>query len=263
MSRIEVLVACMHQKDDSLYSIMNLQTDAVFANQCDEFGYKEYLQPNGATVKLVSTADRGVGKNRNKALMFASGDYLLFADEDMVYVDGYDKMVEEAFNKCPKADIVVFRLEYLNRFTTGRSDVKKYKKLHFWNSMRYGTARVAIRKAALDKACISFSVLYGGGAKYSCGEDSLFITDALKKGLKLYAAPRIIAQVKQETSTWFTGYNDKFFIDKGVLVANCFPRLKGILRIYYALRLRKVTKDYGYRKISKLIKRGFKEFEKL
>ena len=42
MSKVEVLVACMHQKDDSLYREMNLQPDAILANQGDEFFYKEY-----------------------------------------------------------------------------------------------------------------------------------------------------------------------------------------------------------------------------
>lgn len=69
MSKIEVLVACMHQTDDSLYKEMNLQTDAVFANQCDKYDYQEYPQENGYIAKMISTPDRGVGKNRNKALL--------------------------------------------------------------------------------------------------------------------------------------------------------------------------------------------------
>ena len=30
MSNVQILVACMHQKDDSLYKEMNLQTDIAF-----------------------------------------------------------------------------------------------------------------------------------------------------------------------------------------------------------------------------------------
>ena len=87
MSKVQVLVACMPQKDDSLYQEMNLQTDAILANQCDEYSYKLYTQQDGNRVELISTADRGVGKNRNKALMSSSGEYLLYSDQDMVYVD--------------------------------------------------------------------------------------------------------------------------------------------------------------------------------
>ena len=127
MSKVQVLVACMHQKDDSLYKEMNLQTDVILANQCDEFSYSTYKQDDGNMVELISTADRGVGKNRNKALMNACGEYLLCSDQDMIYVDGYDKIIENAFESCPKADIIVFNLEYLNRFTPARKDDARFE----------------------------------------------------------------------------------------------------------------------------------------
>lgn len=263
MSKVEVLVACMHQKDDSLYNQMNLQTDAVLANQSDFYGYEEYVQPNGAVAKLVSTTDKGVGKNRNKALMNATGEYLLCSDQDMVYVDGYDKIIESAFEKCPKADIIVFNLDYANRFTPARKEGKKFKRVHLWNCMRYGTARVAMRKAAVDKTCLSFSTLYGGGAKYSSGEDSLFIREALRKGLKMYYCPAVIASVKQEESSWFKGYTEKFFVDKGVLIANAFPVLKCLLIYYFAYGMRNLTNEYGFSDIVKLMRKGFKEFKNL
>lgn len=263
MSKVEVLVACMNQKDDTLYKEMNLQSDVVLANQSDEFSYREYIQDDGNVVKLISTHERGVGKNRNKALNYASGEYLLCSDQDMIYIDGYPQIVVDAFEKCRKADMIVFNLEYLNRFTKGRKATKKIKKVHVWNSMRYGTARVAIKKSLVDKYGLSFSTLYGGGAKYSSGEDSLFIRDALKKGLKMYYVPTILAQVKQESSSWFKGYNDKYFIDKGVLLANAFPKMKKLLVYYFAFGKRNCSKDYSYWKIVKLMKQGIKEYKEL
>lgn len=261
MSKVEVLVACMNQCDDNLYKEMNLHTDAVLANQCDEYSYKEYNQDDGNTVKLVSTFDRGVGKNRNKALLFATGEYLLCSDQDMIYVDDYPQIVENAFAKCPKADIIVFNLEYLNRFTRGRKLDSKFKRVHLWNCMRYGTARVAMRKSALDKHALYFSTLYGGGAKYSSGEDSLFIREAIRKGLNMYASPEIIAKVKQEESSWFKGYTEKYFMDKGVLIANAFPFLKHFLVYYFAYGMRKLTPEFGFSQICKLMKKGFREYK--
>lgn len=263
MSNVQVLVACMHQKDDSLYKVMNLQTDAILANQCDEYRFETYIESDGNKVELISTADRGVGKNRNKALLNASGKYLLCSDQDMIYVDGYEKIVEEAFQKCPKADIIVFNLEYLNRFTPARKESGKFEKVHIWNCMRYGTARVAMRKGALDKACLSFSTMFGGGAQYSSGEDSLFIRDAFKKGLKMYKSPIVIARVKQEESSWFRGYTDKFFIDKGVLIANAFPAMKHLLVYYFAYGMKSLSKEHNFSKIVKLMKKGFKEFKNI
>lgn len=261
MSRIEVLVACMHQKDDSLYKEMNLQTDVVLANQCDEHGYKEFIQPDRNIVQLISSADRGVGKNRNKALSYATGEYIICADQDMIFVDCYAAKIEDAFKKFPKADMIIFNLEYLNRFTPGKKQTQKYKRLHLWNSMRYGTARAVIRRGAIEKNCLSFSTMYGGGARFNSGEDSLFIREAFKKGLKIYIAPTVIAKVKQEESSWFTGFNDKYFIDKGILIANAFPVLKYLFVYYFAFGKRNVSKDYNFLKICKLMKQGFKIYK--
>lgn len=262
MSKVEVLVACMNQKNFDLYDIMNLQTDAILANQADIFSYEE-IKKNNNNIKLITTHDRGVGKNRNKALIYATGEYLVCADQDMIYKDGYEQIILEAFNHKPNADIIVFNLKYLNRFTKGRKACTKFKRIHWWNSMRYGAARIAIKRTSLEKANISFSHLYGGGAKYSSGEDTLFIREALRKGLKMYYCPEIIATVKQEESSWFKGYNDKFFIDKGILIANAFPSLKNLLIYYFAFKLRKVSKDYNFNKIIKLMKKGIKEFKQI
>ena len=263
MSKVEVMVACMNQVDDSLYRQMNLHSDCVLANQCDEHSYREYTQPDGNIVKLVSSQDRGVGKNRNKALQYASGDFLMFADQDMIYEDDYVQKVQEAFEKCPRADMIIFKLRYLNRLTFGKAETMTFKRLHIWNAMRYGTARVAIRKSAVDKGCLSFSTLYGGGAKYSSGEDSLFIREAFRKGLKIYAAPVTIATVKQETSSWFTGFHDKYFTDKGVLIANTFPVMKHLLVYYFAYRMRKASKEHNFGKVCRLMKQGFREFKRM
>ena len=54
MSKLEVLVTTMHQSDFSKFYQMNLQTNAVIANQTDKNEYVE-ANINGHRVKMVST----------------------------------------------------------------------------------------------------------------------------------------------------------------------------------------------------------------
>ena len=79
----------------------------------------------------------------------------------------------------------------------------------------------------------------------------------------MYTCPIIIARVRQEESSWFKGYDDKFFIDKGVLLANAFPLMKNLFVYYFAYGLRKVSKDYDFKKICRLMRQGIREFKKL
>lgn len=259
--KVEVLVATMYQKNLIKYKDMNLNTDAIFANQDDRYEYtKEII--SGNKVKMITTFDRGVGKNRNNALLYASGDICLFADDDMVYVDNYKEIVQEAFDKLAYADIIIFNIETIGEETRARRLNKKIKRVYTFNSLNYGAARIAVRKNQLFKRNVWFSVLYGGGAPYSAGEDSLFLIEAIEKGMKVYTYPEKIADVRQENSTWFEGYTEKYYIDKGYWLANAFPIMKYPFAFYYAYKLNGSSEKSAI-KMFKLMVLGIKKFKEL
>ena len=81
--KIQVLVAAVGQTDRSLPQKMNIQTDAIVANQCDENSVEQF-EWNGHNVKYLNFVERGVGLNRNNALMRADADICLFADDDKI-----------------------------------------------------------------------------------------------------------------------------------------------------------------------------------
>jgi len=108
---LQVLVATMHQNDHSLLEKMNIQSDAIIGNQCNRNEIEEFNY-NGNTIKYLSFPERGVGLNRNNALMRATADICLFADDDVRYVDNYKDIIIEAFEQNPKADMIVLALRY-------------------------------------------------------------------------------------------------------------------------------------------------------
>ena len=91
---------------------------------------------------------------------------------------------------------------------------------------------MAARREKLKKAGVWFSLLFGGGAPYSCGEDSLFLMDCLRKGLRIYKIPVEIGEEVYRPSTWFEGYHEKFFYDRGYL----FQFLYGPLAYLFGFR---------------------------
>ncbi len=252
--KVEVLVASMNQQDFSLVKRMNLNSDVVIANQSDKYDYNEFIN-NEFTCKMITTSQRGVGKNRNTALLYATGDILIFADDDVEYMDGYAEIITEAFKKNKKADVIMFNLTK----ESGRKMIKKTHKVGFFNFMRFGAVRIAVRKDSLDKANIWFSSLYGGGAKYSCGEDSLFIRECLKKRLKIYAIPNILAKLLDyRPSTWDTGNMIKQAYDKGIWLKNAFPKMCILLKYVFAYKMK--TGDLSFVATLKQIQKGIKDF---
>lgn len=233
---VQVLVAAMHQQDHSLLEKMHIQSDAIIANQCDRNAV-ETFQWQGHTITYLHFKERGVGLNRNNALLRATGDLLLFADEDEVLSDGYPALMEQAFAAAPEAGGIVFNIDLLGE-AGGHRRNRKVQRLHVYNALNYGTVRLGVRRTAVVRENLSFHTCFGGGTLYSCGEDTLFIGDMLKKGLKLYTSPHTIATVDNRVSGWFKGYTPKYMYDKGALFTALSPRLSALLCLQDALRHR-------------------------
>lgn len=237
--RVQVLVAAMHQKDRSLLEKMNIQSDAIVANQCEHNSMEDF-EWNGHKIRYLSFAERGVGLNRNNALMRADGDICLFADDDMVYVDGYTEIVENAFREFPDADVIIFNL--IEPVKT-RYVIPKATRVNYLNFLRYGTARVAVKLNSVKANGIYFNQCFGGGTEHCHGEDNLFLAACLQKGLKMYAVPAYLAELTEErASSWNAGYDEKYLCDQGVLYRTMSRRWWRLLCLQDAVRRHK---SYG------------------
>lgn len=193
---------------------MHIETDAVIVNQCGRYDV-ETFDHKGRKIRVFYMAERGVGLSRNTALMRADGDICLFSDQDIVYETGYEQKILQAFKKCPDADMIVFNVEVSEeRKTYYNTGVKRVR---WYNCGRYGAVSFAVRREKLFASGVTFSLLFGGGAKYSAGEDSLFLKQFMQKGYRVYTSEAVIGRETVGDSTWFSGYHNKFFFDRGVL----------------------------------------------
>lgn len=211
---LQTLVSAVNENTKMLAEKMHLETDAIIINQCDTNTYEQY-DFNGHTIKCYSFAEIGVGLSRNNALLRATADIILFSDEDIVYEKGYADKILKAFEQHPKADMLLFNMDVEQDRATYHTEQEF--RVHQYNCGRYPTYSFAIRRERLHKENITFSLLFGGGAKYSNGEDSLFIKECISHGMRVYALPITIGKEEKRPSTWFNGYTEKFFFDRGVL----------------------------------------------
>ncbi|MBO5359926.1 MAG: glycosyltransferase family 2 protein [Clostridia bacterium] len=261
--KVQALIPTMHQTDFSILDKMNIQTDAIVVNQCDRFS-KDEFERNGRKILFYSLDERGVGLSRNFSLMRATGDIVLFSDDDIEYYDGYEEQLIKAFEDVPDADMIVFNLDYKDdERASDRKKLSKIKRVRWYNCSGYGAARVAVKTESIKKANVAFSLLFGGGAKYSAGEDVLFINEAVRAGLHMYTYPVTLAQIEGSTSTWFKGYDEKLFKDKGVLYAALNKRAAILRAIIYVVRYPHTCNEHlTVKKAFKLICEGIREFKR-
>lgn len=254
--RLQVLVAAMHADARKLCETMGIATDAIIVDQCEEFAYEEFEYQN-KQIRCFHMKERGVGLSRNTALLRSDSDICLFSDEDIVLEPDYEATILKAFEENPDADVIAFNLDVDPRRATYHNE--KNRRIRWYNFGRYPTYAVAARREVLHRAGVTFSLLFGGGAKYSNGEDSLFLHDCLKKGLHLYANTGKIGSETYRESTWFHGFNEKFFYDRGYLFAHLYGRAAYIWLLRYALTKRKMYEGVSMKQAYKWMCAGLKD----
>lgn len=258
---LEVLVATMGQSSFDLVDKMKLDADAVIANQCGSWAYAEHEQKKHR-IRMISTGTRGVGVNRNLAIQHSTAEILLFADDDIAYYDGALEEVKEAFRQLPDADVIFFCIDMTKNGVVFDKRRHQTRRVYLFNSLRYGACRMAVRRDAILQKRISFSPFFGGGCLYSSGEDTIFIRDCLRAGLKLYTHTAVLGACAKDSSTWFEGYNDKYFFDRGAMIACAFPLMKHVIKWRYVLKLQRMT-SAEVRTIINRMNEGIKAFDTL
>lgn len=257
--KIQVLVATMNRTNiEELLEKMNISTDAIITNQTDNFSYNN-LKYNDNNIDIYNFKERGVGLNRNNALMRATADIVILADDDLTYVDNYKDIIISEFEKNPKADMIVFNVKNEDSQRKGYV-ITKNKRVYKHNCLRYGAVRMAFRLDRIKEKNIFFSLLFGGGAKYGSGEDSIFIYECIKSGLRVYSSTQEILKLPKSDSTWFKGYNDKYFYDKGALMAAIFNRKALLIIPIFLLKNYKTMSEIGRNKSYKIMIKGYKDF---
>lgn len=252
MLKLQVLVATMHLADlGELYQRMHLKTDAIFINQDNTVDYKR-ITISGADVECYTFHERGLSKSRNNALMRSTGDIVCIADDDMVFSDTYEEDILNEFEKHPEADAIVFNVDSTVKSREARR-IESFARVGLMESREYGSVHIAFRRKAVQSRNVYFNILFGSGAVYSCGEDTIFLKDLLTKGLKLYKSPINIGIVDMSESSWFKGYDEKYFFNKGALIAYMYPVVSNLLILIQSFRnAKKLLGSYSH--FTKLLK---------
>ena len=255
---IEILISTMNEKSIDCYKRFNLETDALIINQTDYNAYEE-IDTGDYKVRMISSDTRGLGISRNLAILNSRSDILVFADDDEVFENGYKDKILADFERHPDVDFFVFKTII---YQDGKEivKVKEEKDLSIYNSLRYGSVHFVFKKESIRRNNISISTYFGAGTGNGSGEDSLFIRDCLKVGLNLRTSTKLIAKVYNDESTWFTGYDEKFFYDKGMLSRALFPKTYKLYIEQFLRRHKEITEKINIKEARKFMLAGANEF---
>lgn len=193
--------------------------------------------------RVVAVKSHGLSANRNHALAHATGDILLFADDDNRYTWGDFDRILYVFGERPDADIICFRSATydgrlarsfpLHSFSLGEMLPRGYY---------VRSCEMALRRR---DGYPQFDLHFGLGSPYlACGEEEVFVHDALSSGFRAYFYPMTI--VRTDVAT--TGSNFERLASvrrsKGAVLAVLHGRTSAVLRAmkYAALHSGKMSR---------------------
>ena len=235
----------MFLEDVSYVDSLNITGDAVVINQCDRENKETCIRKsvNGSDQRItyVETGERGLSRSRNMAIAAADADACILCDNDVEYLPDYEMRIKDGFSKHPDADLIVF---YIKRKEKPVPNYPRSKRMGYLSVMKIFSPEIAFKRSSIEG--IRFDERFGAGSgRYLMGEENIFLYDCLKKGLKIYYEPVMIAKLREEESTWFKGYDKDFFISRGANYGAMSGFFSYILIWQFAIRKIPVYKADG------------------
>ena len=243
--QLEVLLSCMNQKDWQISEESKITGNVLIVNQFTDFHDADHqtnsiqtLETMPKRIRMIFACEHGLSRSRNMAIQHAEADICLFCDDDEEFRENYEDTIPNAFRNLPEADLIAFQVEGKETRLPNR-----IQKLGFTSCLKIASYQIAFRRKAILEKQILFDVHMGAGSGNGCGEENKFLLDCRKAGLNIYYVPKTIAALYPKGSTWFFGYDQKFFYQRGAATRH----MMGLwLSVFYGIYYLTVKyKEYG------------------
>lgn len=242
--KFQVLMATMYQNRDDIKGLMEnsgLCCDVLLVNQAKE-NCTYTLMNDTQRIDVVERSERGLSKSRNCALHHSTADICLIADDDMHYVNDLEPLILQAFADHPEYDLIAFYIDRDESFA--QKQMGKQRSIGKFSSLALMSVQIAFRRSRILAQQIAFDERFGAGSGcFICGEENIFLMDCLAKGLRIGYIPLLIGATTENESSWFQGYNDRYFISKGAAFERLFPILSLFVIAVFAILKRSIYRD--------------------
>ena len=178
----------------------------------------------------------------------------LLSDDDEIFIDDLENVVAKAYAEISDADVIVFGADYKSHICNKPSKLKKLQLL------KVSSVQISFKLSSI-KNKLYFDEKLGAGTGNGAGEETKFLWDCYSKGLKIYYYPVKILSLREKQSTWFNGYDENYFYNRGKVTRYIMGRFYSTLyAYYYAFSHRKLyNKQISIFKALKYMIKGIKE----
>jgi len=196
---LEILIATMNRTSLDFLSKMFLRLNyldfnVLIVNQTSE---NNLLKSEHSNIRVINSFDKGLSKNRNIAIRNANKPICLLVDDDVVFIEGFEKSILKAHSEY------LYPIITFQTLTTDNElywDYPHTPRLHNeFISEKTLSIEITFKKDKLRD--LYFDELFGLGAKFEDGENYVFLTEAKKKGIELWFVNKTISIHKPNSSS--------------------------------------------------------------
>jgi hypothetical protein len=243
---VDLLISTMNREDllflEDIYSELGFTPKTVIVNQ--SIVGKRILEDS--KYKIINSNELGLSRSRNLAIQNAVHDIGVIADDDVKFLTGFDDKVKYYHSIYPDYSILIFKV-----ISDNGKDFRKYfdgiKDIDIYRAMNVCSIEITFKRKDIIEKNIKFDEGFGLGAKIESGEEWVFLSDAILKGLKVKFIPEYIV---------FHGVNstgDKFNKDRiiglGVTIRRAL-KFRFLFFIFYFLLKFRHKSNTGLRRLS-------------
>ena len=192
----------------------------------------ETAPPDDARILAVN--ERGLSKSRNRAIAMLTADIGMLCDDDIGLPDDAPERVARAFVRHPDADVILFPV-----LDPDSGSLTYLPPPRWWpRSQRILSAcsvQIAFRREAVHGKGVRFDERFGFGTKFPSAEETIFLTNALRAGLRIEWDEVPVAIHPLESSG--RDYADPVLAKaKGAALARMFGRAAPLWILAFAVR---------------------------
>ena len=255
----ELLISTMYKNTDEVLQMLkksNVKCNALVVVQGDMEGYEEINQDN-QTIRIFFSKDRGLSKSRNLALKESNADFVLLADDDLIYFDNFENTILQSFQNYQEYGFLIFNVDNYNRRYPD-----KIKNILWHQVLGFSSCQIAFKQKEVLAKNLKLNENFGTGSGiYSSGEENIFLSQCFKHFKMLYLPIKILKRPKSDSS-WFTGYDEKYLFDRGAIFYAISQKLSYLLILQFAIRRKKIFPKYSYLEIIKIMLKGLQNCKK-
>ena len=176
----------------------------------------------------------GVAKSRTRAIWLAKGEYLVFADDDIVFNEDALEAAISYLDSNPKLSLLLTQAGDPSG-NLRKQYPKRQTKLGLLNSARAATYEMIIRVDAVRQFGVVFDENFGAGSENYLGDEYIFIADLLRAGGKGEFVPITIA-THPEVSSGSGWGTDRDRIARARVFTRVFRWLAPFVRLAFGVR---------------------------